>query len=124
MSLDRWAMMALLLVAVGLVPAGCKEDSRVPKVYILTGTVEEIDLANGRVRISYYSDKHGRTLTAEAVVTRETEIFINGIAAELKDVRVGERAEGETVVTHKGDERIITVRCVRIERPKPTVSNK
>lgn len=113
-----------LTVGLGLAPPGCREDEPGFKTVTLSGTVEDIDRADSSVRISYYSEKHDRNLTATVVVTPETEIFINGIVAGLEDVNVGERAEGEAVVTHEGDRRVIRVTRVRIERAVPVVSGQ
>ena|GEM_PF-1673997 len=110
-----------LAVGVGLAPPGCKEDEPGFKTVTLSGTVEHVDPANSSVQISYYSEKHDRNLTATVVVTPETEIFIDGIVARLEDVKVGERAEGEAVVTREGERRVITVTRVRIERARSVV---
>lgn len=115
----RWviALSVMALVAVG--PTGCKEDEPGFKVVALAGTVEKIDkidASSARVQISYYSEKRGREVSAEVLVTPETEIVINGQVARLEDIRIGERAEGEALVTHRGDQRTTTVKRVRIER--------
>ncbi|MCP4590597.1 MAG: hypothetical protein GY842_07630 [bacterium] len=107
----------LTVLVLCLAFAGCKDDDPGFKTVTLSGTVEAIDLDKSRVRITFHSEKYDREITAEAIVTPETEILINGIAAELADVEVGERAEGETIVTHEeGGDRVITVTRVRIER--------
>lgn len=111
----------VLAVVVGAGLSGCKEDEPGFKTRTLSGTVETIDLANSRVEISFYSQKHDRKVTAEVVVTPETEIFINGELAKLEDVKVGERAEGEAIVTREGNKQINTVTRVRIERATPIV---
>lgn len=112
----------LLTVLMALAGPGCKEDEPGFKTVTLSGSVEAIDLANSRVQISFYSQKYDREMTTEAIVTPQTEILINGIAAGLEDVQVGERAEGETVVTHQEGRRVITVTRVRIDRAEPIVS--
>jgi hypothetical protein len=111
---------ALLL---GPLLPGCKEQEPEFKTVTLLGTVQRIDLVNARVQISYYSEKNDKNVTAEVVATPETEIFINGELAQLADVKVGERAEGEAVVTRQGDRQVITVTRVRIERPAPPVGD-
>ena len=113
----RSFLTALLSIAVGLTCSGCKEDDPGFRTVTVSGTVEKIDLANSRVEISFYSDKRKKTVITEVVVTPETEIFINGELAQLADVKLGERAEGEAIVTREGDEQINTVTRVQIERP-------
>ena len=113
----RSSLTILLGIAIGLTCSGCKEDDPGFKTVTVSGTVEKIDLANSRVEITFYSDKHRKTVITEVVVTPETEIFINGELAQLADVKLGERAEGEAVVTREGDEQINTVTRVQIERP-------
>ncbi len=121
--MKRLQFLGLVLLAAvpGAGHCGCSEDDPGFKTAALAGTVEEIDLAGSRVRISYYSEKHGKNMTAEVFVSPETEIFINGIEAKLEDVRIGERAEGESVVTQRNGKQTITVTRVRIERAAPVV---
>ena len=124
MDILRHTVLVWWLVAGGAAIPGCKEDQPDCKTMTLSGTVEKLDLANSRVEISYYSKKHDKTVTTKAIVTPETEIFINGIAARLEDVRVGERAEGEVIVTRENHESVITVTRVRIERAAPIVPGR
>lgn len=123
----RQGLLIVMGVLAGAGVSGCPEDDPGFKTVALSGTVEaieKIDAANARVRISYYSEKNNRNVTTEVIVTPETEIFINGIEAKLEDVKVGERAEGESIVTQRNGKRIITVRRVRIERAAPVVPRK
>lgn len=107
---------ALAVIGLGVMATGCKDDAPDAQVLTLSGTVEKIDLAKRRVKISFHSEKHGRNLTQEAEVNDRTEVFINGIAARLEDVKEGERADGEVVVSKRDGERVITITKVQIGR--------
>ena len=124
MKMFRHLATASMVVAAALAGSSCKEDEPGFKTVTLSGTVERIDSASSRVEISYYSEKRGRHVTTEAILTPETEIFINGELARLEDVRIGERAEGEAIVTRENDRRIVTVRRVHIERARPMAPSR
>lgn len=116
MTAARRHLLLVPAVCLGLTAGACKDDAPDFKTLTLSGTVEKIDLANHRVQISFYSEKHGRKLTQEAAVGDRTEVFINGISARLEDVKVGEHADGEVIVTKKGEERVKTISKVHIRR--------
>ena len=108
-----------LAVLAGLAGAGCREDEPSFKTVTLSGTVERVDLPTGRMEISYENEKGEKRVISDVLTTPDTEVFINGELARLSDLRVGERAEGEAVVTRDDTRQIITVTRVRVERPLP-----
>lgn len=99
-----------------LFAGACKDRAPEEQILTLSGTVEQIDLPRKKVRISFFSEKHGRNLTQDAQFTDRTEVIINGRAARLEDVKEGERADGEVIVSKAGEERVITITKVQIRR--------
>ncbi len=111
----------VLPLAVALIVPGCSKKDEGPKVVPLVGKVEKIDVRSdgtGELTVLYYSEKHKQEVLGTAVVTKDTEIMIDGTVASLKDVREGEYVRGEVRIDKKGDERIHTVLKITIERPK------
>jgi hypothetical protein len=96
--------------------AGCKQAEPDFRTEALVGTVEEIDLAGARMRVSFYGRKHERRERVVRV-TPDTEIFINGVAARLDDLRVGERADGVAVITRHDEREVIRLTRIHVSRP-------
>lgn len=113
-----------LVTAAGLLPliAGCKEKDSGVDIMTLEGRIEKIDRTSddtGRVTVVYYSERHGQDMPGAGDVTSETEILINGAAARLADLRVGDRARGEVRVEKKGEPRVQTALKIHVDRPRP-----
>ncbi len=118
-NVPRW-LVTLPILAVVLVP-GCREEPRA-EVLPLKGRVEKITLSSdeaGEISVTYYSDKHKQDVVGTGMVTKDTEILINGVVAKLKDIREGERISGEVRLEKKGDKRQQTVLRIVVDRPKP-----
>lgn len=114
------ALVCVLTCAVIL--GGCKKNEESPKIQSLKGKVERIDLnpdGTGRITILYFSEKEDQEMTGTGLVTKETEILINGAVASLSDIREGEHVRGEVRIVKKGDERTQVALKIYIDRPKP-----
>ncbi len=122
MNMLQTAALLILSAAVILV-GGCRRPAQERKYDAVAGVASEIDLDTGNVSMDWRNEETGdvRRLTGE--VTQETEIFINGIGAELADVRLGDRVT--VIVYHQPDDptrRIVTQ--VQIERPEQFVPDR
>jgi len=105
-SLQRVAMMGLM--AGLMVGGGCREKDDEYEIVQLEGKVESIRAnpdGTGEVTVSYHSEKHGQELSGSGIVTKETEIMINGVLSKLADIKEGERIRGEVRVETKNGER-------------------
>ncbi len=80
-----------LLVAI-LICAGCREERPAPKIISLVGRVESIKLNTGQVEFRFYHEERDAEVVEEGLVTKETEIRIDGRVVTLADVRRGDRA--------------------------------
>jgi len=101
---------------------GCKEKESEPDIVALDGKVEKIDIAgddSGKITVEYYNEKQGQNMLGTGLVTKETEIIINGVASKLKDIREGDRVHGEVRIDKKGEQRVQTALKITIDRPKP-----
>jgi len=123
MHLLRAGWLSALVMLLGAVAPGCNEDE--PDFEIITldqARIEKIDLTRegqGKITVSYYSEKRKAEVIGEGLVTKETEILINGAVAKLKDLREGERVRGEVRVEKKGrDKRQVAIK-IFVDRPKP-----
>ena len=110
----------LLTVAVLLALPGCRrnepsyeivslERARIDKIETSSGTT-------GKITVTYYSDKHAGEVTGTGLVTKKTEIMINGAIAQLRDLREGERVNGEVRIDKKGNERTLTALKIYVTR--------
>ncbi len=112
---------ALSLSAAVILIGGCRGPAAPERKYdAVAGVASEIDLDTGNVSMDWRKQETGDVLRLTGQVTQETEIFINGISAELADVRLGDRVT--VVVYHQLDEptrRIVTQ--VQIERSEQFV---
>ncbi len=115
---------AILSLSTGVILAGgCRGPAPQRKYDAVTGVASEIDLDTGNVSMDWRNEETGEVRRLTGQVTQETEIFINGIGAELADVRLGDRVT--VVVYHQPDDparRIVTQ--VQIERPEQFVRDR
>ena len=122
-SLDRFARALCPLIVAGiLLPPGCRKQDPGYEVVPLEGKIENIKLTSddtGEISVSYYSEKHRQEVIGTGLVTRETEIMINGAIAGLKDLREGERVRGEVRIEKKGGEKKRIALKIYVDRPKP-----
>ncbi len=110
----------LSLSAAVILAGGCRRPIQERKYDAVAGVASEIDLDTGNVSMDWRNEETGDVRRLTGQVTQETEIFINGIGAELADVRLGDRV---TVVVYQQlddpTRRIVTQ--VQIERPEQFV---
>ena len=110
----------LSLSAAAILAGGCRRPAQERKYDAVAGVASEIDLDTGIVSMDWRNEETGEVRRLTGQVTQETEIFINGIGAELADVRLGDRVT--VVVYHLLDDpthQIVTK--VQIERPEQFV---
>lgn len=119
-----WHRISGLLIhslLIGLVTAGpaCDNKDDGYEILQLEGKVEAITVkpdGSGEITVLYFSEKHGQEISGAGVVTKETEITINGVLAKLEDVREGERIRGEVRVERQGGEKKQTVLKIYVDR--------
>ena len=119
MNMLRTAAILILSVA-PVLAGGCRRPTQERKYDAVAGVATEIDLDTGYVSMDWRNEETGDVRRLTGQVTQETEIFINGIGAELADVRLGDRVT--VVVYHLLDDpthRIVTQ--VQIERSEQFV---
>ena len=118
MNMHRTAAILSLSAAVIFV-GGCAETAGEREYNAGTGVTSGIDLDTGRVSMDWRNEETGDVRPLTGKVTKETEIFINGIGAELADVRLGDRVI--VVVYRRPDDPRWIVTLAQIERPEPFV---
>ena len=117
----------ILMLAVGvaslLTAGGCRRNEPGFEVLSLPGKIEKLDVnpdETGEITLVYYSEKHGQEMIGAGLVTRETEIMINGAIAKLSDLREGDRVRGQVRLENKQGEKIQTALKIYVDRPEPT----
>ncbi len=118
MNTHRTAAILSLSAAVIFV-GGCAETAGEREYNAGTGVTSGIDLDTGRVSMDWRNEETGDVRPLTGKVTKETEIFINGIGAELADVRLGDRVI--VVVYRLPDDPRWIVTLAQIERPEQFV---
>lgn len=115
----------LLMCAFALV--GCRKEQPKFEIVSLEGTVEKIERGpdnTGVITVAYYNDKQQQETLGTGKVTPETEIMINGAAATLADLRVGDRVRGQVRIEKKGERRIQIAVKIHVDRPEPLGNNQ
>lgn len=101
---------------------GCRENGPAVEVIPLEGKIEKIERSpdgTGKITVTYYSEKHKQEVAGIGLVTRETEIMIDGVAAKLSDLREGEHVRGDVRVEKKNGKKVQTALKIHVDRPKP-----
>ncbi|UCE60758.1 MAG: hypothetical protein JSU63_03205 [Phycisphaerales bacterium] len=109
---------ALLLLSA----AACRDKDPGFEVVTLEGKVESIEIkpdGTGKITVLYYSEKHKQDMVGSGLVTKNTEIMINGALAQLKDIREGEHVRGEVRIEKKNNQKRQTALKIYIDRAKP-----
>ncbi len=102
--------------------SGCKEKETGFKFITLEGKIESVERSSehtGKISVMYFSEKQGQDILGHALVTKETEIIINGVISTLKDLREGDRVRGEVRIEKQGKARVQTAIKITVDRPKP-----
>lgn len=117
----RWSVRAAVMGWMALC-CGCGDKGDAYEIIPLEGKIESVTVlrgGTGEITVSYHSKKHGQEITGTGIITRETEITINGIVARLQDLREGERIRGEVRVEKKHGTKIQTVLKIDVDRAVP-----
>ncbi|MCG3136903.1 MAG: hypothetical protein HJJLKODD_00741 [Phycisphaerae bacterium] len=85
-------------VALGLLLGGCQQKTVERSYQAVIGEARHIDLRLGLVEMNWTNDKNGEQRTFSGRFTRDTEILINGVAASLSDLHVGD--QGVVIAYH------------------------
>lgn len=127
MKLDRSITVATA-IALGLLltlPSGCRQKEGGADVLTLRGRIEKIepnakDADTGRITVRYRTEKQPDEKVGHGVVTRETEIVINGALAKLADLKAGDDVRVDVRIAKGSDEPTPIVLKIRVERaPSP-----
>ena len=103
--------------------AGCGEKAPKPEVVTLSGKIERIERTtdeSGRITVVYYSEQHQQEMSGTGIVTKETEVMINGAIAKLRDLREGDRVTGDVRVEKSGKERKQVALKIHADRSTPS----
>ncbi len=117
----RLTILGFALAAPLALCAGCAEKESQPEVISLEGKIEKIERqtdTTGKITVVYYNEKQKQEVPGTGVVTKETEIMIDGAVATLKDLREGERVRGEVRVDKKDGKKVQTALKIYAERGK------
>lgn len=106
------ALTPLLVISI----SGCRKEDQEPEFRSVEGVIQNVDLANSRVTLRFYNERHKTYVTVTGQATPETEIEINGVIATLQDLRVGERITAEGLVKGKGDNLEVIARKITVQR--------
>ena len=119
---SRAAAILLPSVALWLTPLpGCGEDKPNFEVLSLEGRIEAIEVAglDKTISVLYYNEKKKEDVIGTGRITDETEIMINGVVAQLSDLRQGDRVRGQVRVEKKGQKQDQIAMKIEVDRPKP-----
>lgn len=113
-------VLSVFLLGIGI---GCSKNESSSDVLPLEGRVEKIDInpdGTGSITIIYFSEKRNQEVVGTGIVTKGTEILINGAIASLADIRQGENVHGDVRIERKGDEKKMYALKILIDRTKTT----
>ncbi len=99
----------------------CRAPESPPTVVALEGILERVHpLTSSSSEITVvYSGRQGRDTRRVGVVTADTEILIDGAAAELRHLHEGDRVLGYVRIDRVGSERKLVVLRIQVTRATP-----
>ncbi len=111
-----------VLVCAFVVLPGCSKNEPAFEIVTLEGKIEEIDVtseSSGEITVLYYSEKNKQEMIRSGLVSKETEIMINGAIAKLTDLREGDRIRSEVRVDKKNKKKTPTALKIYVDRAAP-----
>lgn len=110
------AIAAICIAAAGYYAFGMKTSK--PKVRDnIEVTITDVDVPNSRLKADFVHPKDGKTYPVVAKIDDTCDITIDGAAAKLADLEVGDRAIGKGSL-HNGVVQALAIRVTRHKRPK------
>lgn len=112
----------VVLVFAFIVLPGCSKNELAFEIITLEGKIEKIDVtseSSGEISVLYYSEKNKQEMIRSGLVTKETEIMINGAIAKLSDLREGDRIRSEVRVDKKNKKKTPTALKIYVDRATP-----
>lgn len=124
-----WILRLLTAVVACLMAAssGCRQNEPEFQVVTLDGTVEDVRAdteTTGEITLRYYREKQGKEVLGTGLVTKETEIMIDGALAKLTDVRKGDKVRGEVRIESRQGHNVNVALRVFVERTKLTAPDE
>ena len=117
-SASRVACLSLGLLLV----TGCREKNNAPEILDIEGQITRViahEDGTGEIAATFHSKKQDAEIEGVALVTAETQIFINGKPATLADLREGERIRGQIKAVKVGKTRQYTALTIHADRAQP-----
>ena len=97
---------------------GCGKDSEMPKYKEVEGRVSSINLETSVVKMLWYSDKRQEEIELEGKLDPNADILINGVVAQLKDLRVDDRVKVIGRIEKSDGARTLFATQVNVTRPQ------
>jgi len=120
-SVVRGLSAAALCVCVGM-GGGCNEhEQRKPKSKTMEGVITRLEIDKGRLAMKMRDPKDKSQFLPQEIegsVTPTTELWINGKAAKMADLRVSDKVEATGYRQGKGENEQIIAEKLSIERPE------
>lgn len=116
--LNRLVTMIALVCAAAVGLTGCSDDEdKAPKQKKVTGVAKTVDLKNSDFSMLYRTDK-GEEIELRGEVRPDTEVWINGRAHKLADVRVGDSVTVFGYRDKSSDEVKLVATRIEVDRPE------
>lgn len=113
----RWCFRGWsVCVALAVLATGCKPHEAAPKVDTITGVITKIDATSRRITLEFQRKNSDSRGTLVAYVPIDANVFINGVASALDQLRVGETATGYGTREKQDGGTIITALEIHVER--------
>ncbi len=119
--------LSVLVGVAGAVAGGCGKDSNRQKYREITGRITSIDMDTGVVSVTFWNKKHRREMTLGGRLAPDAEILVDGVTAQLEDLRVDDRV---TVTgreeKHNGSRQMVATRVdvARLEVLPPEAATR
>jgi hypothetical protein len=97
---------------------GCGKDSEMPKYKEVEGRVSDINSKTSVVKMLWYNEDKQQEIELEGKLDPNADILINGVVAQLKDLRVGDRVKVVGRIEKSDGARTLFATKVDVTRPQ------
>lgn len=119
--MGRGVVLGLIGLVLGVQAMGGCGKKESEELITLRGKIEKVRRTTetaGELTVRFFSDKQNKEIVGSALVTSETRIEKNGVAASFQDLEEGIQVDGQVRSEKVDGQRVFKAVLIQIETPR------